>query len=183
MKQARLEKIYQDEISSQLKKELKLKNVMEVPRLVKIVVNVGVKEAVSDSKAVQAVADVIARIAGQAPVRTYAKKSIATFKIREGMPLGVKVTLRHQRMYDFLDKLVNIALPKVRDFQGVKTRGDGRGNYNLGVKEWVIFPEVSYEMSEKVYGLNITIHTSARNDEHAIQLLKKFGMPFIAAKA
>lgn len=183
MKKARLEKIYQEEIRGQLKNELGLKNPMEIPHLVKIVLNVGVKEAVSDSKSVQAVADIINRIAGQASVRTHAKKSIASFKIREGMPLGVKVTLRRQRMYEFLDKLVNIALPKVRDFQGVKARGDGRGSYNLGIKEWMIFPEVSYELSDKIYGMNITIQTSARNDAHAIELLRHFGMPFVNAKA
>lgn len=183
MKKTRLEKKYQEEIRAQLQKELGLKNVMESPQLVKIVLNVGVKEAVADSKAVQGVMDVITRIAGQAPVRTLAKKSIAGFKIREGMPLGVKVTLRRHRMYDFLDKLVNISLPKVRDFQGVKARCDGRGNYNLGVKEWMIFPEVTYEMNEKIYGLNITIHTTARNDVHAIELLRHFGMPFVRAKA
>src|SRR3990172_7384456 len=141
MEKARLEEIYEKEIRSKLKKSLGLKNIMEVPK--------------------------ISKIAGQQPVRTVAKKSIAGFKLREGMPIGVKVTLRRKRMYEFLDRLINLALPKVRDFQGVSTKLDRRGNYNLGVKEWLIFPEIDFEMSEKMYGLNITIHTTAHSDDHA----------------
>jgi len=183
MEKARLEKLYKKDIRPQLLKDLGLKNIMEVPKISKVVLNVGVKGVISDSKALQAVMDVIAKIAGQAPVRTLAKKSIAGFKLREGMPIGVKVTLRRKNMYDFLDKLVNLALPKVRDFQGVPTKLDRRGNYNLGIKEWTIFPEVDYETSGKVSGLNITIDTTAHNDEHGRMLLEKFGMPFRKAKS
>ncbi len=141
MAKARLEKLYVDDIRPRIQKELKLNNVMETPKISKIVLNVGVKEAVADSRALQHVAQILASIAGQAPVKTLAKKSIAGFKIREGMQLGVRVTLRRQAMYAFLDKLVNLALPKVRDFHGVPLKLDGRGNYNLGIKDCTIFPE------------------------------------------
>lgn len=182
MENIRLEEIYKKEIRPKLMKDLEITNVMAVPRLSKIVVNVGVKEAVSDSKVLQGVMNTIAKITGQLPVRTLAKKSIAGFKLREDMPIGVKVTLRRKKMYEFLDKLINLSLPKVRDFQGVPTKLDGRGGYNLGIKEWVIFPEVEYEVGEKVYGLNITIQTTAQNDEHGRELLKCFGMPFRKVK-
>lgn len=175
---ANLQELYENEVRPQLKKDLNLSNIMQVPKLEKIVVNVGVKDAVSDSKSLTLVSDVISKITGQLPVRTYAKKSIAGFKIREGMPLGIKVTLRKKRMYEFLDRLINLSLPKVRDFQGVPTKFDRRGNYNLGIKEWNIFPEVDYRLSEKLYGLNITIQTNAHSDEHAFALLQSFGMPF-----
>jgi large subunit ribosomal protein L5 len=178
MEKARLQELYEKEIKSKLQKELGLSNSMAVPRLAKIVLNIGVKEAVSDSKALQEVMRVLADIAGQKPIRTQAKHSIAGFKIREGMPLGAKVTLRRKRMYEFLDRLITLALPKVRDFQGVPLKLDGRGNYNLGVKEWFIFPEVSYETSEKPHGMNITIHTTAQNDEQGLALLKSFNLPF-----
>lgn len=178
MNKARLEDLYIKEIRPKLKAGLGLKNIMEVPKISKIVLNVGIKEAVADSKAVQSVFDTIAKIAGQAPVKTLARKSIAGFKLREGMPIGVKVTLRRERMYKFLDKLINLALPKVRDFQGVTTRFDRRGNYNLGIKEWTIFPELDLEVGEKVHGMNITIQTTALNDAHGFELLKSFGMPF-----
>jgi large subunit ribosomal protein L5 len=178
MAKARLEEIYTKTISPKLYKDLALDNVMEVPKLSKIVINVGVKDAVSDSKILQKIMGTVANIAGQAPVRTLARKSIAGFKLREGMPIGVKVTLRKKKMYEFLDKLINLALPKVRDFQGVPTKLDGRGSYNLGIKEWAIFPEVEYEVGEKVYGLNITIQTTAKTDDHGRELLKSFGMPF-----
>jgi len=159
-------------------KNLGLENVMETPKVAKIVLNSGVKGAVSDSKALQNVMNLMTRVAGQAPVRTLSRKSIAGFKLREGMPIGVQVTLRGRLMYEFLDKLINISLPKVRDFQGVPTKLDGRGNYNLGLKEWSIFPEVEYEMDDKQHGLNITIQTTAKNDAHGYELLKSFGMPF-----
>lgn len=178
MAKARLEELYDKEIRLQLQKDLGLGNIMEVPKISKIVVNVGVKEAVKDSKVLKDVVDVVSRITGQLPVKTLAKKSIAGFKLREGMPIGVCVTLRRRMMYEFLDRLINISLPEVRDFQGVSNKFDGRGNYNLGIKEWTIFPEIEYSVGDKVCGLNITIQTSAGNDKQALELLKKFGMPF-----
>jgi len=178
MAKARLEELYNTKIRSQLQKELGLKNIMEVPKVSKIVVNVGVKDAVKDSKVLKGVMDVISKITGQLPVRTLAKKSIAGFKLREGMPIGVSVTMRKNRMYEFLDRLINIALPEVRDFQGVTKKLDGRGNYNLGIKEWTVFPEIEYTVGDKVYGLNVTIATTAKNDEHSYMLLEYFGMPF-----
>jgi large subunit ribosomal protein L5 len=174
---ARLEELYTQKLRPQLKETLNLANIMEVPKLEKIVLNVGVKEAVADSRVLQTVLQTLATIAGQAPVKTLARKSIAGFKIREGMPIGVRVTLRRKKMYEFLDKLINLALPKVRDFQGVPTKLDGRGSYNLGIKEWIIFPEAD-TTSEKVFGLNITIQTTAKNDAQGYELLKSFGMPF-----
>ena len=177
MKKSRFAELYQEKIQAQLQKELGLKNIMQVPRIEKIVLNVGVKEAVGDVRVLQTVSNTLMHIAGQAPVRTVARKSIAGFKIREGMPIGVMVTLRRHRMYDFLDKLINLALPKVRDFHGVSSVADGRGNYNLGIKEWSVFPEAQSGV-DKAYGMNVTIHTSAVNDQHAIELLKHFGMPF-----
>lgn len=178
---ARLEQQYIDEIRPQLQKELGLENVMQTPRLRKIVINVGVKGAVGDSKELQVVEAVIGKVSGQRPIRTYARKSIASFKLREGMPIGVKVTLRKKAMYEFLDKLINLALPNYRDFQGVSTKLDNQGNYNLGIKEWSIFPEIEFEVSSKVYGMNITIETSTGDDNHARALLKKFRMPFKTA--
>ncbi len=178
MARARLEEKYINQIRPELGKNLQL-NVMAVPKIKKIVLNVGAKEAVSDSKVIQIITDILGKIAGQATVRTLAKKSIAGFKIREGMPLGVMVTLRKQNMYEFLDRFINIALPKVRDFQGVSLKSfDGRGSYNLGIKEWNIFPEADIGAGDHNYGMNITIQTSATSDEHALELLKQFGMPF-----
>ncbi len=174
----RLKRKYEEEIRPQLQKDLKLANIMQVPRLEKIVINVGVKEALTNSKAIQVVVDGVARIAGQAPIKTIAKKSIAGFKLREGMPIGVKVTLRKKRMYEFLDKLITLSLPTVRDFQGVTRKFDGRGNYNLGVKEWFIFPEIDYDVTDKAFGLNITLHTTAQDNESGLKLLESFGMPF-----
>lgn len=173
----RLEKLYLDKLQPQLKKELGLSNIFQVPKIEKIVINIGVKEAVGDSRVLNTVMQTLDQIVGQRSVKTQAKKSIAGFKIREGMPIGVKVTLRRDKMYAFLDKLINVALPKVRDFQGVTRKFDGKGNYNLGVKEWIIFPEVDTTI-EKTFGLNITIDTSAKSDDHAFALLKSFGMPF-----
>lgn len=177
--QPSLEKTYKTELVSQLQKELNLANVMEVPKLSKIVLNIGVKEAVGDSKILKEVERILDLIAGQKSVRTIAKKSIAGFKIRKGMPLGVMVTLRTNRMYEFLDRLINLSLPTVRDFRGLPSKMDGRGNYNIGIKEWVVFPEVDYDTASKIYGLNISIHTTAKRDEHAYALLKSFGMPFV----
>jgi large subunit ribosomal protein L5 len=173
----RLQELYVTKLRPQLKSELGLSNIMEVPKLDKIVLNIGVKEAVADSRILQTVMQMFGNITGQLPVRTLARKSIAGFKIREGMPIGVRVTLRRRKMYEFLDKLINLALPKVRDFQGVSTKFDGRGGYNLGIKEWNIFPEAD-TTSEKVFGLNVTIHTTTKEDAHAYELLKSFGMPF-----
>ncbi len=179
MEKARLEKEYNTKIRPALQKELGLKNVMEVPKITKIVVNVGAgREMIADSKINKKITAVLARITGQQPIQTKARKSIAGFKIREGMPLGYKVTLHGKKMYEFLDRLINIALPTVRDFQGVTLKFDQRGNYNLGIKEWVIFPEIDYDVVDKVLGLNVTINTSAKSDEHAYALLKSFGMPF-----
>jgi len=178
MNRARLKELYTTKIRLELKEKLALKNIMEVPKISKIVVNVGVRDAISDSKSLTAVAETIEAITGQKTVRTLAKKSIAGFKLREGMPIGVMVTLREDSMYEFLDRLINLSLPKVRDFQGVPTKFDGRGNYNLGVKEWIIFPEVDYGIADNVHGLNITIHTTAQKDAHGFELLKSFGMPF-----
>ena len=178
MAKARLEELYVEKIRPQLKKELGVKNIMEVPKIEKIVLNVGVSDAVADSKALQTVSDVLEKIAGQRPVKTKARKSIAGFKIREGMLLGVMVTLRGKKMYEFLDRLINLALPQVRDFQGVSPKFDGRGNYNLGIKDWIIFPEVSFDLVHKFYGLNVSINTTAKKDLHAFELMKSFGMPF-----
>lgn len=175
----RLQVLYKEKIAPELMKELGLKNIMECPKLVKIVLNMRVGKATSDSKAIEeAVSDMIA-ITGQKPVVTKAKKSIANFKLREGQEIGVKVTLRRDRMYDFFDKLVNIALPRVRDFHGVSdTSFDGRGNYTLGIKEQMIFPEVDFEKISRTQGMDITIVTSARDDKGALALLKALGMPF-----
>ncbi len=178
MSKTRLEERFNTEIRPQLQKELGLSNIMEVPKLSKIVLNIGVKDAVSDAKSLKIVEEVLAKIAGQKAVRTEAKKSIAGFKLREGMPIGVKVTLRRAKMYEFFDKLINLALPKVRDFQGVTKNMDSKGNYNLGIKEWTIFPEVTYDVSDKVHGLNVTICTTSDNDDHARALMRQFGMPF-----
>lgn len=179
--QARLEQDYIKRIRPALQEKLGIPNIMEVPRIQKIVLNIGVKEAVADSKILQNVVNVLEKIAGQKCIRTYAKKSIATFKLREGMPIGVKVTLRKRRMYEFLDTLINLALPNYRDFQGVPLKFDGQGNYNLGIKEWIIFPEVDYDVASKMFGLNVTIQTNTKKDERALALLKEFGMPFKSA--
>ncbi|MDP3889425.1 MAG: 50S ribosomal protein L5 [bacterium] len=181
MGKARLEELYLTDIRPKLQKKLGLKNVMEIPKISKIVLNIGVKDAVADSKNIQAVIDVFKRISGQQPVRTLARKSIASFKLREGMPIGVKVTLRRKKMYEFLDRLINLSLPKVRDFQGVSPKFDGRGSHNLGIKEWNIFPELEHDAGDKLRGLNVTIHTTAKKDEHGFELLKSFGMPFRSA--
>jgi large subunit ribosomal protein L5 len=174
---SRLHETYTATLRPQLQQALGLSNIMEVPKLKKIVINVGVKEAVADSRVLNTVTAMLDNIAGQKSVKTIARKSIAGFKIREGMPIGAMVTLRGKRMYDFLDKLINLALPKVRDFQGLPTKLDGRGSYNLGIKDWSIFPEADTN-AEKTFGLNVTIQTTVVNDTHAFELLKSFGMPF-----
>ena len=179
MANVRLQEDYVTNIRPALLKEFGFKNIMEVPRVSKIVLNVGGgREIMADSKAGALISDVLSRISGQKPIQTKARKSIAGFKIREGMPLGYKVTLRGKKMYEFLDRLINLALPKTRDFQGVPAHFDKRGNYNLGIKEWIIFPEVSYDVADKIFGLNVTINTTAKDEQHAHALLKSFGMPF-----
>ncbi len=173
---SRLDELYTTKLRLELQKKLGKTNITEVPQLRKIVVNVGVKEAVKDSRILQKVVDVVSKITGQIPVKTKAKKSIASFKVREGMPLGVKVTLRRKNMYEFLDRLINLALPKVRDFQGIPIKFDRQGNYNLGIREWNVFPEADRE--ELVYGLNVTFDITTKNPEEGYALLKSFGMPF-----
>jgi large subunit ribosomal protein L5 len=160
-------------------KKFEYKSVMQVPKVEKIVINMGVGEAVQNSKVLDNAVEDLTSISGQKPVITRAKKSIAGFKLREGMPIGVKVTLRGARMYDFLDKLINISLPRVRDFRGISPKSfDGRGNYTLGVKEQLIFPEISYDKIDKVRGMDVVIVTTANTDEEAFALLSEMGMPF-----
>ena len=175
----RLKEQYQNEIRPQLKDELGLSSIMQVPRIEKITLNMGVGEAKTDAKQLDAAMDELTIIAGQRPQVRKARKSVAQFKIREGMPIGAKVTLRGTRMYDFLDRLVSIALPRIRDFRGLNPRSfDGRGNYSLGVREQIIFPEIDYDAIQQVRGLDVTITTSAETDEHARALLTAFGLPF-----
>ena len=175
----RLRTQYEDQIKADLLKEFGYKNVMQLPKLEKIVLNMGVGEAVNDTKKVKSAAADLEKIAGQKPVITRARKSIAGFKVRENMPLGVKVTLRKQRMYEFLDRLVNIALPRVRDFRGLNPNSfDGRGNYAMGIKEHIIFPEIAYDQIEQVWGMDIVVCTTANNDDEARALLKAFNFPF-----
>jgi large subunit ribosomal protein L5 len=173
-----LKERYQTEIIPALMERFHYRNPMEVPKVAKIVVNMGVGDAVGNAKALDAAVDDLALITGQKPLVTRAKKSIASFKIREGMPIGAKVTLRGQRMYDFLEKLFYIALPRVRDFRGLSTRGfDGRGSYTLGIKEQLIFPEISYDKVDKLRGMDVTLVTTANTDEEAQVLLTMLGMP------
>jgi large subunit ribosomal protein L5 len=177
---ARLREVYEKEIRAALRKEFDYKNPMQVPKLEKIVINMGVGEAVADRKKVQNAAEELALITGQKPVVTKARKSIATYKVREGMVLGCKVTLRRDQMYEFLDRLINIALPRVRDFRGVNGKSfDGRGNYAMGLKEQIVFPEIDYDKVEDVRGMDIVICTTAKTDAEAKALLKAFNMPFI----
>jgi len=170
---------YEKEIVPALVRKFKYKNVMQVPRMTKIVVNVGLGEAIQNIKALDAASNDIALIAGQKPVITKASKSIASFKLRKGMPIGCMVTLRRERMYEFYQKLVTIVLPRVRDFRGVSPKSfDGRGNYTMGLKEQIIFPEIEYDKVDRVRGMNITVTTTAVTDEEAFELLKLMGMPF-----
>ncbi len=176
---ARLKDIYIQKIAPELMSKFSYKNVMQIPKLEKIVINVGAGEARDNSKVIDAIMNDIAAITGQRPVVCTARKSVANFKIREGMKIGVKVTLRGEKMYEFLDRLLNIALPRVRDFRGINPNSfDGRGNYNLGVKEQLIFPEIDYDKIDKVRGMDICIVTSAKTDEEAKELLAQFGAPF-----
>jgi large subunit ribosomal protein L5 len=176
---ARLKELYQNELVPKLMKELQLKNVMEVPRVEKVVVNMGLGEAIQNIKILESAVEEMSRITGQKAVITRAKKSIAQFKLREDMPIGVMVTLRREKAYEFLDRLINVALPRVRDFKGVSAKAfDGRGNYTLGIREQLIFPEIDIEKIDKVKGMNVTIVTSARTDEEGRALLTEMGMPF-----
>lgn len=177
----RLKKVYSDVVRAKMVEEFGYKNPMEVPKLEKIVLNIGVGEAVNDSKKVQSAANDLAKIAGQKPVITRARTSIATFKLREGMPIGTKVTLRKIRMYEFLDRLVTIALPRVRDFRGLNPKSfDGRGNYALGIKEHIVFPEINYDQVDQIWGMDIVVCTTAKSDDEAQALLRAFNFPFRA---
>jgi large subunit ribosomal protein L5 len=174
-----LKQYYRETVVPTMMNEFKYKNVMQVPRVVKVTVNVGVGEAIDNAKALDGAVDDVLKITGQKPVITKAKKSIATFKLREGRAIGVKVTLRHERMWAMLDRLINIALPRTRDFRGISGDSfDGRGNYTLGLREQLIFPEIEYDKIDKVRGMEITIVTTARSDEEGRRLLKLLGMPF-----
>jgi len=175
----RLQEKYREEITPSLMEKFNYSSIMETPKISKIVINIGAGDAVQNPKVLDNAVSELTQITGQKPVVTRAKKSIATYKLREGMPIGCKVTLRGKRMYDFLDKLISIALPRVRDFRGVNPKGfDGRGNYTLGVKEQLIFPEINYDKVSKIRGMDIVIVTSANTDQEAFELLKQFGMPF-----
>jgi len=175
----RLKKLYKDQLAGEMNSEFKYKSTMQIPRVEKIVVSMGVGEAVANKKLLDAAVEELGIITGQKPIKTKARKSIATFKIREGQEIGTKVTLRGDIMYEFLDRLLNISLPRVKDFRGVNPKAfDGRGNYSLGIEEQIIFPEIDYDKIEKISGLNVAIVTSAKTDEEARVLLKKFGMPF-----
>ena len=179
---ARLKAKYQKEVIPALQKEFGYKNVMAVPKIQKVVVNMGLGEATANAKIIDTGTDELARVSGQKPVTRRAKKSIAQFKVRQGMPIGAMVTLRGERMYEFLDRLMNIGLPRVRDFRGVSPRGfDGRGNYTLGLKDQLLFPEIDYMKVDKARGMNISVITTAATDEESRKLLQLLGMPFRAS--
>ena len=178
---ARLQTHYREKVAPELMAKFGYKSVMQVPRLSKITLNMGVSEAVADKKVMDSAVSDMAKIAGQKPVVTKAKKSIAAFKVREGMPIGVMVTLRGDRMYEFLDRFINIVLPRMRDFRGVSTKSfDGRGNYTLGLQDQLIFPEIDYAKADKLKGMNVTVVTTAKSDDHARALLRGLGVPFRA---
>lgn len=179
---SRLKERYRQDIVGTLRQEFRYKNVMQVPRLEKVVMNIGLGEATTNAKALEAASGDLSSIAGQHPVVTRAKKSIAQFKVRAGMPVGMMVTLRGNRMYEFMDKLVSVVLPRIRDFRGVPADAfDGRGNYNLGLREQIMFPEIEYDKVDKLRGLEVTVVTTARTDEEAKRLLELLGMPFAKA--
>ncbi|MEP4532834.1 MAG: 50S ribosomal protein L5 [Cyclobacteriaceae bacterium] len=183
MARPRLKDKYLNEIVGELKTKFEYKSIMEVPKLLKISVNKGIGAAVADKKLVDVGVEELTTITGQKAVPTVAKNSISNFKLREGMPIGARVTLRGDRMYEFLDRLMTVALPRVRDFKGIKTKGfDGRGNYTLGVEEQIIFPEISIDKVNRISGMDITFVTTAKTDEESLALLKAFGMPFVAGK-
>ena len=178
---ARLKEFYSQEVAPAMMKKFGYKNVMEIPKVAKVVINMGVSDAVGNPKSLDAAVADLTQIAGQKPIVTKAKKSISAFKLREGMSIGTKVTLRGERMYHFVDKLLNVALARVRDFRGISPKAfDGRGNYTLGIKEQLIFPEMEYDKIDKIRGMDITIVTTAKTDEEAQELLKLMGMPFSA---
>jgi large subunit ribosomal protein L5 len=176
---ARLQQVYRETIVPKLRSDLKIDNVMQVPRISKITVNMGVGEAVADKKVMDAAVADLTKITGQKPLITKSRKAIASFKIRAGLPIGAKVTLRGKRMYEFLDRLISIAMPRIRDFRGVSPRSfDGQGNYSLGVKEQIIFPEIQYDQVDQIRGMDITITTTATDDRHGRALLEAFNVPF-----
>ena len=176
---SRLKDFYRETVAGQLKEKFSYANMMQVPRIQKVTINMGLGEAVADKKVVEKALGDLTKIAGQKPVVTKARKSVASFKIRDGYPIGAKVTLRRERMYEFLDRLINVSLPRVRDFRGISPRAfDGRGNFNLGVKEQIIFPEINYDQVDAIRGMDIAITTSANNDEEGKALLEAFGFPF-----
>lgn len=176
---SQLQSVYKEKVAPQLKEKFGYKNIHQIPKLDKIVLNMGLGEAIQNIKIIDSAVEELMIIAGQRPVVTRARKSIAAFKLREGMPIGCMVTLRSERMYDFFDKLVNIALPRVRDFRGISAKAfDGAGNYSLGIKEHIIFPEIEYDKIDKIKGMNISIVTSAASDEEGRELLTLMGMPF-----
>jgi large subunit ribosomal protein L5 len=176
---ARLKQIFNQQIVPELKKKLELKNTMEVPRILKITVNMGVGEAVADRKVMDAALGDLTKITGQKPQICKARKAVATFKVREGLAIGCKVTLRGARMYEFLDRLISVAMPRIRDFRGISPRGfDGRGNYSMGVREQIIFPEIQYDQIDQLRGMDITITTTARDNKHGRALLDAFNFPF-----
>lgn len=176
---ARLKELYNTEVVPKLMKTFEYKTIMQAPKIEKVVLNMGLGEAIQNVKILDSASEELTKLSGQKAVITKAKKSIATFKLRQGMPIGCMVTLRQDRMYEFLDRLMNIALPRVRDFKGVSPKGfDGKGNYSLGVKEQIIFPEIDYDKIDKIKGLNISIVTTAKTDEEGRELLKLLGMPF-----
>ena len=175
----RLSEYYRQEVVPALLKKFSYKNINQVPRLEKIVLNIGVGEATENIKNLDAAVDDLTRITGQKPVIRKAKKSISNFKVRAGMPIGCSVTLRRDRMYEFLDRMIAIAIPRVRDFRGLPVKFDGRGNYNLSIREQIVFPEIDYDKIDKIRGLNVTIVTTAKTDEEALELLSAFGVPFM----
>ena len=178
---SRLQEYYRETVTGELTEKFGFSNVMQVPRIKKITINMGLGEAVADKKVLEKALGDLGQISGQKPIVTKARKSVASFKIRDGYPIGAKVTLRRERMYEFLDRLVNIALPRVRDFRGISPKGfDGRGNFNLGVREQIIFPEIDYDKVDAIRGMDIAITTSAKNDEEGRALLDAFGFPFRA---
>lgn len=175
---ARLQEYYQQTVVPELRQSLGLNNPMQVPRITKITLNMGLGEAIANKKVLETAADDLARISGQKPVITHAKKSVANFKVREGWPIGCKVTLRRERMYEFLDRLISVAIPRIRDFRGLSGKAfDGRGNYSLGLREQIVFPEIDYDKVDSIRGLDVTITTSAVNDDQARVLLKAFNFP------
>lgn len=181
---SRLQKEYRSKIAPSLKKEFGYKSIMEVPRIEKVTLNIGLGEALVDKKVLEHASDDMAKISGQKPVITYARKSIAGFKIRDGYPIGCKVTLRKERMYEFIDRLVNVAVPRIRDFRGLNPKSfDGRGNFSMGIKEQIIFPEIDYDKIDALRGMDIVVTTTAKTDKEALALLKSFNFPFKTSRA